>query len=73
MTYAKFKLMRLPDVIEAVGLGRSAIYALEAQGKFPKRRKLTPRASAWRSDEVAAWIESRPTVSRQPAATHPAI
>lgn len=64
-----FKLMRLPAVIEAVGLGRSAIYALEARGEFPKRRKLTLRASAWRSDEINAWIESRPAATSQcPAA-----
>jgi prophage regulatory protein len=69
MANSKFRLLRLPAVIEATGLGRSAIYALEARGEFPRRRKLTPRASAWRSDEVAAWIDSRPVASVQlPAA-----
>jgi prophage regulatory protein len=56
------RLMRLPEVLAAVGLGRDSIYRLIREGKFPAQRKLSERASAWRADEVAAWIESRPKV-----------
>jgi prophage regulatory protein len=52
--------MRLPEVIRITGLGRDSIYSLARAGDFPKPRKLTARASAWRSDEVSAWIEARP-------------
>ena len=69
MADTDFRLLRLPAVIEATGLGRSAIYALEARGEFPRRRKLTPRASAWRSDEIVAWIEGRPAASNRHPAT----
>jgi prophage regulatory protein len=53
-------LLRLPDVIRATGLSRSAIYRLEARGDFPARVRLSVRATAWRSDLVSAWIEARP-------------
>lgn len=41
------------------GLRRSAIYAAVARGDFPKPVKLGPRASAWLSDEIHAWLEAR--------------
>jgi prophage regulatory protein len=53
-------LLRLPDVIRATGLSRSAIYRLEAAGKFPPRVRVSARATAWRSDLVSAWIDARP-------------
>lgn len=53
-------LLRLKSVIALTGLSRSNVYRLEADGLFPARVKLSARASAWKADEVAAWIESRP-------------
>ena len=52
-------LLKLPSVKAATGLSRSAIYALEAAGKFPKRVAIGPRAVAWRDSGVQAWINSR--------------
>ncbi|WP_420626822.1 helix-turn-helix transcriptional regulator [Candidatus Poriferisodalis sp.] len=60
------KMMRMDEVKAATGLGRTSIYALMAAGEFPSSRKLTDRAVAWRSDEVAAWIGSR-AKTREPA------
>lgn len=53
------KILRLPQVIELVGLKRSAIYQLVQQGKFPRPVRLSKRAVGWRSDEIEVWIESR--------------
>lgn len=53
------KILRLPQVIELVGLKRSAIYQLIQQEKFPRPVRLSKRAVGWRSDEIEAWIESR--------------
>jgi len=53
-------MLRLEAVTSLIGLQKSTLYKLEAEGRFPKRRKLTERSSAWREDEVLAWIESRP-------------
>lgn len=58
------RMLRLPQVIQLTGLGRDSIYRLGNAGQFPRPRKLSERASAWREDEVRAWIESRPFAER---------
>lgn len=52
-------LLRLPEVCRAVGLRPTAIYMLEAAGKFPRRIHLTSRSVAWDSREIARWIAQR--------------
>lgn len=55
--------LRLPEVKRVTGLGRDSIYRLIRTQQFPAGRKLSERATGWRSDEVHAWVESRrPTV-----------
>ena len=61
------RMLRLPQVITLTGLGRDSIYRLGNAGQFPRPRKLSERASAWREDEVRAWIESRQIVARRSA------
>lgn len=56
-------LLRLPDVQKLTGLSRSSVYRLEANGDFPKRVRLSERATAWREQELIDWIESRPRAS----------
>ena len=58
------QLLRLPEVKKRTGLGRTQIYRLQKQGKFPKLVKLGARASAWVSTEVHAWIADRIAESR---------
>lgn len=53
------KILRLPEVQNAVGLRHSAIYALIAARDFPAPVQLTERARGWRESEILAWIESR--------------
>lgn len=55
-----FRLLRLREVIQRTGLSRSTIYRLASDGRFPTHVKLSDSASAWREDELAAWIDSRP-------------
>jgi prophage regulatory protein len=50
-------LLRVAEVCRRTGLSRSTIYARESAGNFPKRIKIGKRASAWRSDEIAAYID----------------
>jgi prophage regulatory protein len=52
------RLLRLPEVMGCVGLGRSRLYALIAQGSFPRPIKLG-RSSAWIESEVNAWVTER--------------
>lgn len=51
-------LMRMPAVLAATGLSRTAVYLAESQGKFPKRVKVGV-TSAWVASEVYAWVASR--------------
>lgn len=52
-------LLRRPIVEQQTGLSRSSIYAMMAEGSFPKPVRIGKRAVAWRSSEVHAWIEAR--------------
>lgn len=53
-------LLRLPAVMQITGYGRSSIYGLMKQGKFPTPVRLAGGgAVAWKSAEVRAWIEAQ--------------
>lgn len=49
--------IKLDEVKRRVGLGKSMIYRLIQQGKFPAPYKLSPFASRWSDCEIVAWIE----------------
>ncbi|MBU3261729.1 AlpA family transcriptional regulator [Roseovarius sp. PS-C2] len=55
------KTLRRPDVERITGLSRSTLYAMMAEGEFPKPIKLGKRAVGWRESDIAAWLESRTT------------
>lgn len=52
-------LVRLPGVIKMTGLGRSTIYKLMAEKKFPLPVRLTQSSVAWRCAELGQWCETR--------------
>ena len=55
--------VRLPLVVRRTGLGRSTIYRLIAEQKFPRQVKLAARAVGWRQADLDRWIEARVAVS----------
>lgn len=57
----EYRMLRLPDVVQATGLGRSTIYAKIAAGEFPVPVKLGARAVAWPESVIAEWLASRPS------------
>lgn len=59
------RLLRLPEVINLIGLSKAQIYNLISLGEFPQQIKLGDRASAWLESEVADWIDERIRVSRE--------
>lgn len=61
-------LLRLPQVRDRTGLSRSTIYLRMRAGTFPAPRALGGRCVAWRADDIAAWIESRPSARPTPDA-----
>lgn len=62
MSLSNRRILRLKSVTQRTGLSKSSIYKLASTGEFPKQRQLaSSRSSGWFSDEVQAWIDSRPT------------
>ena len=53
------KVLRLPTVLERIGLSKSTLWRLIKDGEFPEPIKLGPRATGWLEEEVEAWIKSR--------------
>lgn len=51
------RLIRIDEVKRRVGLGKSMIYRLIQEEKFPAPYKLSPFASRWSDREVTAWID----------------
>ena len=54
-----YKVLRLPEVIEITGLGRSTIYAKVSRGNFPSPIKLGERAVGWIDSDVYEWISAK--------------
>lgn len=59
------RVLRLPAVMDKVGLGSSTIYELMDEGSFPNARQITGRAVGWFEHEIDEWLLSRPVT------THP--
>lgn len=57
------RLLRLPEVMDRVGLRRSAIYQRMSEGRFPKSRSLGPKCAVWVEAEIDDWIAA---VARPP-------
>lgn len=57
-------LLRIAEVCRRTGLSKSTIYQRERVGEFPSKIKIGKRASAWRSDEIAAYIERSTALTR---------
>jgi prophage regulatory protein len=58
----QYRLLRMPSVVQFTGLGRSTIYRLMAEDRFPVPVRLSTRAVAWRLADLEQWSESRPVV-----------
>ncbi|PHR85431.1 MAG: AlpA family transcriptional regulator [Colwellia sp.] len=52
-------LIRLAEVKEYTGLGRSSIYKYMNDGLFPKSVSLGDRAIAWVDTEVIEWVQDK--------------
>jgi prophage regulatory protein len=59
MNKTSIRMLRLPQVIDATGLGKTKIYELQGRGDFPMRIKITAHSVAWVEEEVQAWLAAR--------------
>ncbi|MBK6297613.1 MAG: AlpA family transcriptional regulator [Sphingomonadales bacterium] len=57
-TTSRSRVLRLPEVMDRVGLRRSAIYQRMSEGRFPKSRSLGPKCAVWVEAEINDWIQS---------------
>lgn len=53
------RIIRMPQVIDMVGVCKASIYLMVKRGDFPAPLKLGPRASGWVLAEIEAWISER--------------
>ena len=53
------RMLRLAQVLDATGLGKTKIYELQSRGEFPMRVKITSHTVGWVEEEVQAWLVSR--------------
>jgi prophage regulatory protein len=53
------RLIRLPEVLRVVGVGKSTWYALIQANKAPKGVSITPRCVAWSESACLAWVQAR--------------
>ncbi len=59
------KLLRYPDLV-GKGIVRSRMTLkrlIDAHG-FPPGKLISPNSRVWQEDEIAAWLESRPTARK---------
>ncbi len=50
------KILRLDDVLEMVGVGRSTLYRMINEGTFPCGQKISKRCVGWRYSIVLQWM-----------------
>ena len=53
------KILRIPVVLDRIGIGRSTLYELLAKGDFPASIPLGARSVGFLESEIDEWIESR--------------
>lgn len=53
------RVVRKPEAINMTGLSDSTHWRLEQQGKFPKRRQITPNAVGYLLSELQEWIAQK--------------
>jgi len=62
-TQPQRRIIRLPEVCERVGLGKTAIYGRIKDHTFPPPIKLG-RASGWVEEEVQQWVDEQIEATR---------
>lgn len=53
------RVIRKPEVLNAVGLSDCTVWRMERTGKFPKRIKLGPQSVGWFESEIVGWLNER--------------
>jgi prophage regulatory protein len=57
------RMLRLAQVVDLTGLGKTKIYELQSEGSFPMRVQITGHSVGWIESEVQAWLARRVAMS----------
>ncbi|MFM1816425.1 MAG: hypothetical protein RLZ98_3120 [Pseudomonadota bacterium] len=53
------RLLTIREVVVVTGLSKSTLYRMQAEGLFPRARKISKGRVAWRASDVENWIEEK--------------
>ena len=52
------RILRLPEVMQLIGLSKATIYRRYRDGPFPEPVRLGPQSTGWWRAEILEWLES---------------
>jgi len=58
---SEYRIIKMKELVELVGISRSYIYALQHRGEFPKPFKLVQggRSTGYLQSDIDDWVKSR--------------
>ena len=59
----RIRILRLGQVLDVTGLGKTKIYELQSEGNFPTRVQITAHSVGWIEEDVQAWLAKRVAIS----------
>jgi prophage regulatory protein len=63
----RIRILRLPQVLDITGLGKTKIYQLQSEGNFPMRVPITDYSVGWIEQEVLDWLAKRVAIRKSRA------
>ena len=57
------QLIRLPEVLKMVAVGKTTWYSMVKDNKAPAPKKLGARSVAWNKQEIENWINNLPSTT----------
>ena len=55
-THQTERLLRLPQVLKIVPIGKSTLWQYVAKNRFPQPVRLSSRCTCWKQSDVDAWL-----------------
>ena len=55
------KYLRITQVIQKIGVGKSTIWLWSKEGKFPKPIKISTKVTVWEEEKIDEWIQLKNT------------
>tara|TARA_Y100000589_G_scaffold81258_1_gene75163 strand:+ start:2479 stop:2733 length:255 start_codon:yes stop_codon:yes gene_type:complete len=53
------RFLRLSQVIEMTGVGKTFIYTHMEKGSFPKQIQISPRTVVWLEQDIIDWMQQK--------------